>query len=171
MRASRSATATPARTETLPIEMNYEGELYVEGVSLPGADYGGTICSIDNNVDQANKRMMQISGDAIFTQMFDASAVSLVALPTVSFDPDSVWKARSRWNRLQIPDRPAGARQSTVIDQGGAIYDHGSTSWSVNATPATRIRIGFALLSGLQASSMLIRRVVVRSREAKLDGL
>ena len=154
-----------AVVETLPLQLNYEGEIEVRGLVTTHV-HGSYIASLDNGTtDQKNQRAIAINNDEALAMLWDDSGTpsSIGSEPTWT----SAVKLRARWNSLELPEA-LGSQVGIGIDDETAASD--SVDFSLSATvPSEQIRIGGGNPNGSTSSDAWLRRVVVRAREEKLE--
>lgn len=166
------------RSGTLPLQLHYEGELYVEGTQPAKITDTtlGSLVTLDNGVDLKNLRglfpAITVASPGTQVAVFNDTPIAIGNSQSPAYDIAASWVARGRWNRLEIPD--AGAQVSAVVNDGsGDQYDPTPDSeapWTIGGAN-NRISIGNdGVLNGYRAPSAILRRVIVRSREEKLTG-
>lgn len=152
-------------SETLPIQLHYEGEIEVEGL-VTTQMHGSYLASVDNDTtDQKNQRALLISSSEAVAVLWDnaGSPTSIPEAPSWASDV----KLRCRWNKLEIPDAPIGRQLGVGIDD--TTVDSTAVAFTVStAVPSEKIRLGGGSPNGSTSPHALLRHVVVRAREEKL---
>jgi hypothetical protein len=150
-----------------PRQLNYEGEVYVEGRAQSAAPWrGSTLAIVDNNSNQNNKRRLGIDSTGVkpTVQIYD-NAGTPVDTEATAIDWSQVWKIRGRWNRYNVPEGGA-VQQGIVVDGSADSAAYEANAFSVGTTVSSRIRVGGDASN--QSGNLLLRKVIVRTREPKL---
>lgn len=169
--ATSLAAVTVSSSETLPLQLNAEGELVAEGIGTQTLSFAdATLVSVDNATTNKNAREIGISStEQGYLNHYDATTPTNVASTGAgNFDVAQKFQIRGRWSSTKMLDATANAYAGVVqaASVSGSAYGRTAT-FSYDATPDARIRLG-AGPSGNAPQNCLLRKVVVRAREEKL---
>lgn len=150
-------------TPTIPLQMNHEGELRVEGVHRD-ASIGAnlTLAEVNNATNDKNRHRVYCDGvnqpsvdhyDATSTgTLLDSTKVSAITW-------SNPWTISGVWNRTSMLYNDDGSTDylGTVLASGATAFSTTVSSWTVSTTALSRVQIG--------AFGGVVRRVVITARE------
>lgn len=160
------------RLETLPLQLNREGEIYVEGIAANASPAVGlALASIDRDLagnDGKRRIVVDATGGPDRGAQLDVYSGGVAnGVDLGGFDWATSWTLRGRWNRKELPESPGS--QIGMIRGAFTSSDFGALAFTASSSPMEAIRIGGGDPDGSVSVDAIIRRVVVRAREQKLS--
>jgi hypothetical protein len=156
--------------ETLPLQANHEGELFVAGAAStasPPADR--TLAAIDwsSNVEGLRALGTGAAAAPLFT-LYDGAGAPTVTSGS-AFDWSQGFELRARWNSLALPESPGDQVGLVVAASSADGATYAPLAFPIATSPLDTIYIGGDANIGGPPNA-IIHRVIVRAREAKLEG-
>lgn len=162
------ADVTVADNETLPRQLNSEGEIVLEGYTLKATPPATmSLLTVRNNSDNKNRREITANSSAqAILNHYDATTPTNVTSTATAIDWKQGWTIRGRWCRASTLDNAANPFAGIVVDGSvdSAVYGRSAT-FSESSAQSTLIEINKGASAG---GHLALSKVVVLTREEKL---
>lgn len=179
--ASTISDTTATVAQTLPLNLNAEGEIVATWTTLHDVDATAspgiaTLCQINNGTNSNDRKELQITnGGTMRLAHSDGTGAQInsIATPASGSTTSAIVKARGRWNRIGLLDTNAPMfAQIALVDSAHPTLTLGgagrTVTWTPSAVQLTTIIIGGGTGGAVSPEPCLVPFLNVQSREEKL---